>query len=98
MRYTFHNGKSVCSECGAEDVRHSCFWRNLEQEPIGSVALSLAGQFSSWNKFEQRVARGIWERVKLRDKPNASRRIDIINTTTLEVWETWCAYGKRILG
>jgi len=98
MIYVFIDGKQRCKNCGAEPSspdRHACYWEELESSPIGHVASVLAGQFTTFDAMEKRVARGIWRRVKQRDAPKSVKHIDLINASNLEVYQAWVKRGDE---
>lgn len=95
MRYSFNQlNQLVCENCNSiisdsSQDRHSFYWIELSRYPIGMLVLTLRGQYSSFNAMEKRIALGIWKKVKEKNKPITEKKIDIINVTNIEVYNTW---------
>ncbi len=103
MEYFFKKRQLYCSRCKAHinvnvgKDRHSCYWADLEERPIGMLALMLSGQFKTYNPLERRIARGIWERAKSKNKPKRLKKIKMFNTTNVKIYENWVRRGDAAL-
>ncbi len=96
-------GNTICERCNTiiniswHLDRHSCYWLNLEEDAIGMVVMTLDSKFKTYNALEKRIARAIWERVKIRAKPKELKKLTIVGnkTTNVEVYETWVKRGDQ---
>lgn len=102
MQYKFLSNKLICIKCNAHikdslNDRHSCFWKELENADLGFAAMILAGQFKSWNKLEQAIAKNIWHNLKIKHFPKKIKHLKILNTTNIEVYSRWTKHGDNAI-
>lgn len=97
MTYEFLNGKSVCVGCGADHgVRCKCYFDEILKYPIGMAAMTIRGlHYQKLNKFEKRIVAGIWNKIKIREKPKRNREFPMLKTNSFEVYKTWVILGDE---
>lgn len=102
MNYRFDSsGKLICSNCNcpierSNQDRHSCYWIELENFPIGMLAMIIKGQISSYNLMEKRIALSIWNRVKDKEKPKKTIFIKTFGASNIEIYNNWVRFGDEI--
>lgn len=101
MQYRYEGSQLICSLCDAHvesshNDRHGCYWIELENSPIGMAALILRGQYGLYNPMEKRIAKAVWERIKIKQQPKSVVNLELFNATNLEVNQLWTKLGDEV--